>query len=109
MTVMNAHQPELNPSSQAPRSASCSAPSCHFHVWGGAQTEAFYRGLFKDHADQYEPHRAPDIEVDWEISASCSVCEDSGSIRVDDDGESVRCSDCGTTWSMIGEQGERDA
>lgn len=63
--------------------------------------------LFRStHADQYSPGRAPDIAVDWTISALCSVCPDGiGDVELND-GESVTCRECLTTWSMDGTHGE---
>lgn len=59
-----------------------------------------------EHLKQHEPGRAVDIEVDWEPSACCSVCDDGiGDIRQEDEG--VTCLDCGTTWDLDGKGGER--
>lgn len=58
-----------------------------------------------DHIAQHAPGRALDIEVDWEPSALCSVCEDGiGDIDLADDG--LACRECGTTWDIDGENGE---
>lgn len=60
----------------------------------------------RDHLDQHTPGRALNIEVSWELSACCSVCEDEiGDIVQEDDG--LTCRECGTTWDIDGEQGER--
>ncbi len=62
--------------------------------------------VLRDHLEQHKPGRAMDIEVSWEPSACCSVCEDSiGNVVQEDDG--LTCRDCGTTWDIDGEQGER--
>jgi hypothetical protein len=58
------------------------------------------------HASQYDEGRAPDITVDWEISACCSVCEDGIGKVVHNDSETVTCEECGTTWFMDGTGGE---
>lgn len=60
----------------------------------------------RDHLDQHKPGRALNVEVSWEPSAWCSVCEDEiGDIVQEDDG--LTCRECGTTWDIDGEQGER--
>lgn len=63
--------------------------------------------LLKDHLAQHAPGRAVDIAVDWEPSAMCSVCEDGiGDVQQEDGG--LTCQDCGTTWDIDGESGERN-
>ncbi|MBG6085834.1 hypothetical protein [Zhihengliuella flava] len=47
----------------------------------------------------------PDINVDWEPSAWCPICEDGGDMAVIDT-EALECTDCGTTWSIDGRHGE---
>lgn len=67
-----------------------------------------YKELFKgDHTDTFNPGRAQDITVEWDILADCSVCEDGGSVRVNDS-DGVVCNECGTTWTMDGKQGTRN-
>lgn len=64
--------------------------------------------VLADHLKQHEPGRALDIEVDWEPSGICPVCDDGiGMIGWDEDGEGVKCKDCGTTWDLDGTNGER--
>lgn len=64
--------------------------------------------IIKEHLAQHEPGRAVDIEVNWEPSAFCSVCEDGiGDIKTNDS-ESLRCDDCDTTWDIDGRNGETD-
>lgn len=106
----NPHQPTFRHSPEGVTyGADCTAPDCGVAVFSGGFDDERYAALFKrSHSDQYEPGRAPDITVDWVISADCSVCEDGGDIDTED-GESVICKDCGTTWGMTGENGERDA
>ena len=59
-----------------------------------------------DHIAQHAPGRALDIEVVWEPSACCSVCEDGiGDIR-QVSSEGLECIECGTTWDMDGRGGE---
>ena len=61
-----------------------------------------------DHIAQHAPCRALDIEVDWEPSACCSVCEDGiGDIR-QVSSEGLECIECGTTWDNDGRGGETD-
>ena len=89
----------------------CAAPDCHYALFTTHNftiNEGFWEKQFLDHARQYEPGRAPDITVDWEISACCSVCPDRlGDVKVNDS-DTVRCDDCGTVWAMDGTLGERD-
>lgn len=60
-----------------------------------------------DHQDQHRPDRALNIEVDWIVSACCSVCEDEiGDVVEDSDG--LVCNECGTYWSRDGTGGYRD-
>lgn len=107
---MNPHVPDFKFTDLfAIRGVACKAPDCPYLMYAGVRTEESYAALFKsDHAVQYEPGRAPDIEVDWEPSASCSVCEDSGDVKADPDGDGLVCGDCGTRWDMQGESGEKD-
>lgn len=94
----------------------CQAPDCRywvtFHVPNGRDFEEWLstaRKRFKrDHSEQFEPGRAPNISVDWEVSALCSVCEDGIGEIVTEDSETLRCKECGTTWSMEGDNGERE-
>lgn len=86
----------------------CSDPGHHFIVASGPMaSEAYYASAFRRHAAQYEEGRAPDIAVDWEVSASCSVCGDGGDVR-QEDSESVGCRDCGTSWYIDGTYGTRE-
>jgi len=62
----------------------------------------------RDHLDQHKPGRAMDIAVDWEVSACCNVCEDEIGDVETDDGETLRCRECGTTWNIDGTNGERE-
>jgi hypothetical protein len=97
----------LHPSG-AVSSVSCAVEDCHFTLVAGLADAPTYARIFQDeHAAQYEPGRAPDIAVDWEIVADCSVCEDGGDIEQEDDG--VTCRKCDTRWSIDGRYGERDA
>lgn len=72
----------------------------------GALVAERYSVAFRDHSAQYEPGRAPDIQVDWEPVALCPVCEDGvGDIAQVDEG--LGCKECDTTWDMVGRGGER--
>ena len=62
-------------------------------------------GFYADHQDQHRPGRAPDIEVDWEPSATCSVCPDGGDIH-QDSSDVLEGRGCGTTWYLDGTGGE---
>lgn len=63
--------------------------------------------LIDYHLEQHEPGRALDIEIEWILSASCSVCDDGGDIEQDST-ETVICNDCNTTWTIDGTDGELD-
>lgn len=85
----------------------CAAEGCPV-VW-------FTQGLDEDpqrdrwareHADQYEPGRAPDIEIDWTPSAVCPICDDWVDLTTVDS-ETLECPQCHTTWSMNGHDGQR--
>lgn len=105
---MNAHVPAMgiHPSG-AVGSVSCAADGCHYLLTAGLGTAERYAGMFKrEHAVQYEPGRAPDIEVDYIISADCSICEDGGDVDMTDS-DTLSCSKCSTTWNARGEHGER--
>jgi hypothetical protein len=106
---VNAHQPELIRNADGiATSASCAAPNCNTNVRAGmASDEGYIAHFTRLHTVQYEPGRAPDIEVDWDPSANCSVCEDLGEVKADPDGEGLFCVQCKTRWGMDGEHGER--
>ncbi|QAY16180.1 hypothetical protein SEA_SONALI_68 [Arthrobacter phage Sonali] len=112
MSQANPHQP-----STGTRHLHCTADGCHFTLQRPAASpnstpgdfENFWLGKFIDyHSGQFEPGRAPDIAVDWEISACCSVCPDGiGDIEVIDS-DTIQCKDCRTTWDMTGSNGDRE-
>lgn len=95
----------------------CAAPACRYcFIYPGPRAEGkltreiaqrWTRIFHANHGMQYEPGRAPDIAVDWEISASCSICDDGGEIEMND-GETIQCQTCKTIWTINGENGERD-
>lgn len=78
---------------------------CDYKAWTGGSPNRDWTRLIDGHLAQHRPGRAVDIEVDWEPSAWCSVCEDGGDIHQEGDG--LTCRDCGTTWSIDGTYGER--
>lgn len=87
----------------------CLAEGCSHWIYTGLLkgVEAKQTPGIRDHQDQHRPDRAFDIEVDWEVSASCSVCEgEVGNVVQEDDG--VMCRECGTYWSIDGTGGYRD-
>ena len=94
----------------------CAAPDCGYAMYTHPirhrpeeQATEFWENQWRRlHADQYAPGRAPDITVDWEISACCSVCPDGiGDIKVEDS-DTIRCEECATTWDMRGDNGYRN-
>lgn len=88
-------------------SVRCTGPECEYQSWAGWVSQAVYERHHEGHARQYEPDRAPDIEVNWVPDACCSVCADGiGDIRSHEDG-GVWCQDCGTVWDVTGRYGER--
>lgn len=107
--MTNEHRPKFKHSPEGVTyAASCVAPECPYVMYAGGKDDEWYTRLFtRDHASQYEPGRAPNIEVEYVISALCSVCEDGVGDIVDNDGESVRCEVCRTTWYVDGTGGER--
>lgn len=110
MPSSNPHQPITED-----RQIRCAAEDCNFAMHRirtsqaqGVQDIHLLTLFHYNHADQYSPGRAPDIAVDWTISACCSVCPDGiGDVELND-GESVVCKECNTTWSMDGTHGERE-
>lgn len=85
--------------------ARCS--DCEHVAFTGGRAGLDWSGILDGHLRQHEPGRAVDIEVDWEPSACCSVCPDGIGAIKQNDGESLVCDDCGTTWSLDGTCGER--
>lgn len=80
---------------------------CSYVAFTGAPTKviASRSSWISDHLSQHNPGRALDIEVSWEPSACCSVCEDGiGSIRWHEDG-GVWCTECKTIWDENGQYG----
>lgn len=85
---------------------------CSFIQWSSVRTdvvtaEEYATNSIRDHLETHEPGRAPNIEVDYILSADCSVCEDGGDVK--DEGEALVCGDCGTTWYRDGTYGERSS
>lgn len=98
-------------------SFTCAAPDCRFWSTGASVKRGGVLSsrehivtvnefIFKDHANQFLPDRAPDIQVEYELVANCSVCDDGGDMFQDWEGE-IGCRDCGTSWDRNGEHGER--
>lgn len=94
----------------------CAAEGCgyfstHYDFPSRTQeaNDASAAGLFNmHHRAQYDPGRAPDITVEYELVAYCSVCEDGIGDIQQNDGETVRCKECGTAWHIDGTNGERE-
>lgn len=109
----NPHQPVM---SDSRRSVTCAAEGCSyimphhdFEAGTREQNDATAAAFFRTyHGNQYEPGRAPDITVEWEISACCSVCEDGIGDIQQEDSETLRCTECGTVWDTHGQGGERE-
>ena len=95
----------------------CEAPGCGLAMYVGKHTTdtaraqaspADYLGfVWNNHARQFEPGAAPDITVEWELVASCSVCPEGGDMRHGDD-NTVVCDVCGSWWDHDGTGGEAD-
>lgn len=84
---------------------------CDFIQWSSVNTarvtaEEYATNSIIKHIETHEPGRAPDIDVEYVLSASCSVCEDGiGSVE-QVDSETIECQECHTTWSSDGSYGE---
>jgi len=104
----NPHQPTVTE-----KAITCGAPECGYamHRHGnpdGTSMDEFLLTLFqRNHSGQYDVGRAPDIAVDWEISALCSVCPDGIGTVVTIDSETIACEECNTHWNLDGTAGER--
>lgn len=110
----NPHQPVITDNS-----LQCKASDCCTQMFIGSS--AIERGrakypdspaagwdhLWNSHKRQFEDDGAPDIAVEWELVASCSVCPDGGDMESNGDG--VQCQKCFTSWSMDGDYGTIDA
>lgn len=83
----------------------CSACGTTAFTGGPAHIADKPRGWMQDHIDQHAPGRAVNLEVQWTLSADCTVCEDGGDI-IDEDDETLRCQRCNTTWAFDGTFGE---
>jgi hypothetical protein len=76
----NPHQPETDKLSNA--GLKCAAPDCNYYLivpkveW----LESWKPYFRSEHTYQFDEGRAPDITVEWDIVATCSVCEDGGSM-----------------------------
>lgn len=104
--MSNAHEPIFKHSPEGVTYAvSCAASDCHYLLSAGGSDDERYRSLFESHRSQYDPGRAPDIEIEYELVATCSVCADGGDVK--DEGETVACAKCGTNWYRDGSYGER--
>src|SRR5690625_406425 len=85
---------------------------CDFVQWSSVSTvkvsaQEYATNSIRDHLETHEPGRAPNIDVGWEPSASCSICSDGiGDVQQDSDG--LRCEVCGTYWDLDGRYGYTD-
>jgi hypothetical protein len=106
----NTHQPVVDGTA-----VRCADTGCCHAVFGiirateqdNPEAQERAKESFKQrHTVQYEAGNAPDIEVDWQIVATCSVCPDGGDVDTND-GETVICKGCNTTWYIDGTGGTR--
>ena len=99
---------EINNYSRRFIEAVCS--ECHYTVATSrpADVDGFVVGeqIIRDHLETHAPWRAPDIEIDWVLQASCSICEDGGNVKQECSSVIV-CYTCGTRWGIDGTYGER--
>lgn len=106
---VNTHQPVVDGAA-----VRCADTDCRHVVYGllsAATTdpaardraERMYRRV---HTAEYEPGKAPSIEVEYVLRARCSVCPDGGDVD-QTDSETLECSQCHTTWDESGRYGER--
>ena len=83
---------------------------CHYSVVtsGPSDVDGFVVGeqIIRNHLKTHAPWRAPDIEIDWVLQASCSICEDGGNVELEGP-DALACSTCGTMWDIDGTCGER--
>lgn len=85
---------------------SCAAEGCNWALYGGVMTPERAEDVFRrQHRDQYEPGRVPDIAPEWVLSVPCSFCPDGGDVH--DEGETLVCRQCDSTWYRDGTYGER--
>lgn len=97
---------------------SCAAKGCDWIVYvGSASTDAargslnsqlYFDRIAREHSSQFDEGAAPNIEIEYELSAGCSVCPDKIGDVVCESGETIMCRECGTTWDMEGTMGEVD-
>lgn len=92
--------------------ATIKCSECSFIQWSSVRTskvsaEEYATNSIMRHLETHEPGRAPDIDVEYVLSASCSVCEDGIGDVVQDSSEMLECRECGTTWSEDGTYGEK--
>lgn len=109
-TSINLHQPVIDRTA-----VRCAAPDCGHVIYGLLHPERMEvprdqehaRNLFtRMHTAEHAPGKAPSIEVDYIISAYCSVCPDGGDVdQIESD--TLECSKCKTTWDERGNHGER--
>lgn len=99
--MTNPHKPRMN----GPLVECIRCPGYILAGVGSLPIEGRIAAFERVHASQFEPGKAPDITVDFEIVAECSICDDGGDIGTVDS-ETVSCRDCGATWAMDGTGGE---
>lgn len=87
-------------------SVSVTCDECGYSAYSAGPKSAKWDRLIDNHLNQHAPARALDIDVWWEVSAECSVCEDGGDIVQEGDG--LTCQKCGACWDIDGTGGIRD-
>lgn len=103
----NLHQPTFDVLSKG--GLKCEAPGCNYFLVVPREEwlETWKPYFLREHTYQFDEGRARDIEVEWVISATCSVCPNGGNIEVIDS-EAIECTECHTTWTMSGREGRLD-
>ena len=85
---------------------SVTCDECGYTSYTAGPKSYKWEHLIDHHLDQHAPYRALDIDVCWEVSADCSVCEDGGEIVEEDGG--LTCRKCGAYWDIDGTGGTRE-
>lgn len=109
--MSNRHTPLIAPAEDGAEftNVTCNAPGCRYrcrYMVSTVSRDDFPAIFHRAHGNEYDPGRAPSIEVDWEPSGSCSTCG-RGDIETGDD-DTVQCDFCGSYWSHDGSGGTED-
>lgn len=104
-TVTMLGEPYESASLRQHRGVKVGCSECSHMVFTGGPVDRDWSHSIDDHLRQHEPGRAIDIEVQYVLSADCTVCDDGGDLH-EDSTDVIECRDCGTTWYSDGTGGE---